>query len=78
MVFVNDRAEPASAWPTRVQTRVRSLRRFLERGDELVGLVTGELAVGLALREAHRAACVSEVRVPCCVQQLGQLTHLAL
>jgi hypothetical protein len=50
----------------------------VQGGDELVGLVPGELAAGLALGETHRSAGVTEVGVAGRLQQLGQLAHLAV
>jgi len=51
------------------------IHRF-ELLDERLGFVAGELAARLALGEAHRAACVSEVGVPCRLQQREQVLHL--
>ena len=34
------------------------------------------IAAGLALVEPHRAACVAEVGVPCCMEQRQQFLHL--
>jgi hypothetical protein len=36
---------------------------FLQRGDELVGFVAGELATRLTLREPHWSASILEARV---------------
>lgn len=46
--------------------------------DERVGLVTGELAPGLALREPERTSSVAKVDVPGRVDQVRELLHLAV
>ena len=52
------------------------LRLVLELLDERVGLVAGELAGSLALREPHRAAGVAEVAVAGFVEEREQRLHL--
>lgn len=49
----------------------------LESLDELVGLVPGEAATGLALREAERATRIAQIGVTGGHHQLAELTELA-
>jgi hypothetical protein len=44
--------------------------------DERNCLVSGELAAGLALREAHRTPCVTEVGVTGILEERQQLPYL--
>jgi hypothetical protein len=51
---------------------------LFELRDVGVGLVASELAGGLALREPHRAPCISEVDVTGVIKELPERLHLAL
>ena len=60
-----------------VRPVVRFLRRGrLQPGDQLLGLVAGELAGGLALRETHRSTGIPEVLVTRSPEKRQQFAHL--
>ncbi len=52
------------------------VRRFFQLFEEGVGLVPGELSSGLALRESHWTAGITEVGVTGIVRQREQLANL--
>lgn len=56
--------------------RAPVVRRFLQLFDECVGLVSGELAARLALRESHRSAGITEVGVAGILEKAEQLANL--
>src|SRR4051812_33328414 len=58
----------ANPWCRRRGRLARGLY-LLQTGDELVGLVAGELAPGLALREAHRPPGITKVGMTSGLQQ---------
>ena len=67
--------------PNIVRVGIRVLGSFrlgFETLDERVGLVTGELAPGLALREPERAARIAKIDVSRRVDEVRELLHLTI
>jgi hypothetical protein len=48
----------------------------LQPGDQPLGLIPGEFAGGLALREPHRSTSIPEVLVTRSLEKRQQLIHL--
>ena len=65
-------APPCRDFDRRVRTRLG----VTESLEEQIDLGPSELASGLALREAHRAACISKVAVAGVSQKSQQFLHL--